>query len=49
MNFVEGINEYILDRAISDLPEGAIQEFGSFWYETFEREYGITRSIEWSI
>lgn len=40
---MEGINEYLLDRPIGDLPEGSVQEFWSFWYETFEQDYGIVR------
>jgi hypothetical protein len=40
---MEGINEYILDRSIAELPEDSIREFWDLDYETFARDYGIVR------
>jgi|SRR6516225_9484311 hypothetical protein len=40
---MEGINEYILDRSIAELPEDSIQEFWDIDYGMFERGYGIVR------
>ena len=42
---MNGINEYVLDRSIADLPEGAVREFSSFDYWQFQHDYGITRSF----
>jgi hypothetical protein len=42
---MEGINEYVLDRPIAELPEGSVQEFSNWNYESFEQEYGIVRSF----
>jgi hypothetical protein len=42
---MEGINEYVLDRPIAELPEGSVQEFSNWNYESFEQDYGIVRSF----
>jgi hypothetical protein len=42
---MNGINEYVLDRSIADLPEGSVREFSSFDYWQFQHDYDITRSF----
>ena len=42
---MEGINEYVLDRPIAELPEGSVQEFSNWNYESFKQDYGIVRSF----
>jgi hypothetical protein len=40
-NSPEGINEYILNRPIADLPENSVSEFGDADYDILAREHGI--------
>ncbi len=42
---MEGINEYILDRSVAELPEGSIREFWEVDYEMFAHDYGIVRNF----
>jgi hypothetical protein len=42
---LEGINEYILDRPIAELPEASIREFWASDYDSFVHDYGIVRNF----